>query len=395
MTLNELAKEIGIEKYDALPSGMFRYYPIPEEHKSELCSMEMIERLQKNFDLFGKYYDTVRECWLATEANENVKTYLDVAGLFTKYGSYPEISRIKSLHPDGTPLTNMFHLFIHLPAVEAAYELYVKRGFPEEEARNYFHCYQGNIAATERSCGYPAISRGYFSWLCHYIKTLLFATGGFNFDLHPYRHATILKNKKSGVIQPVCANLPIHRSGLVLGSAGMEDEEGSFVGEFEETDDAYIAYPAENLRYQNKKVVYPKEEWEILMKAGDDSIGVHIPRGADITPEAFRAALASAKEIVKTRYPDWSPKMFTCGSWLLSGELNELIKPESKILSFAGCFTRFPIKDAGKSALSFIFPGQSKLPIEELPDDTSLMRAIKKHYLDGKFVYMYGGVIEL
>ena len=61
MTLNEIAKQIGVKNYDAIPEGMFHYYPLPEERKKELCSMEMIERLQEKFNFFGEYFDDVKE----------------------------------------------------------------------------------------------------------------------------------------------------------------------------------------------------------------------------------------------------------------------------------------------------------------------------------------------
>ena len=72
-----------------------------------------------------------------------------------------------------------------------------------------------------------------------------------------------------------------------------------------------------------------------------------------------------------------------------------MLKPGSKILSFGECYTRYPRLDAGgKSVFSFVFPKTFKGPYEELPEDTSLMRALKQHYIDGKFVLWYSGVIE-
>jgi hypothetical protein len=64
MVLNDIAKEIGVLKYDLVPEGMHKYYPVPEERKAQLCSAVLIDHLQEKFDFFGEFYQAVRDAWL-------------------------------------------------------------------------------------------------------------------------------------------------------------------------------------------------------------------------------------------------------------------------------------------------------------------------------------------
>ena len=61
MTFLELTKALGVDNHSDLPDG---YYPVPDNRKGELCTKEMIESLQEKYDLFGEYYEAVREGFL-------------------------------------------------------------------------------------------------------------------------------------------------------------------------------------------------------------------------------------------------------------------------------------------------------------------------------------------
>ncbi|MBR2615416.1 MAG: hypothetical protein IKC69_01925 [Clostridia bacterium] len=399
MTLNEIAKEIGVVKYDTIPEGMFAYYPVPEDRKGELCSLEMIERLQERFEFFGDYFEAAKERWAAVEKDELRKTWIDVASLYMIDNEYEKITKIPVPEPD-RDVPNMagdlLQLFIHVPSIEAAYDTYIKRGFDHEFALSVVQRFRGNIRHTsENIMGRPTMIGMYFRWCCLYTKARLFVTGGFNFEVHRFSLAYIIRNKKTGEILPLSKNDKMHRSGLVLGSAGATDEEGAYEVTFEETEDAYIGHPARNSYFTKEKEVFPKSEWEMVMKPGDNSCGIHIPKNADVTPASFRKALDSAREFLKKGYSDCDPKMFTCASWLLSPQLEEVLKPTSNILAFGREFIRYPRKGNGKAPFSFVFPQSFRGPLEELPEDTSLQRALKAKYIAGEAIIDFAGVIEL
>ncbi len=393
----DIANTIGIQNADSICEKITAYYPVKESRTAELCSVELIERLQSRFDFFGEYFELVRKCWIEIEKDELRKTYIDVTSLFMKDNSFDELCNIKTVNPDSSFVNDFFNLFIFLPSVEQAYEMYVKRGFSDAEAREYLRSFQKNLSSAHKgSLGRPAMTASKFNWLCFYIKAVIFKAGGFNFDLHTFSDAYVIKNKNSDKIAVLCANKSVHKSGYILGSCGKTDEEDYFLGSFEETDNEFIGYSAINGLYSKNKTVYSKKDWEIIMGVGDTCMGIHIPKNCDIGKDSFIEALKQAKKIVKERYSDYNPKMFTCTSWLLSVELEQMLKPNSNILNFGSFFSRYPFRDStGNNAFNFIFGGKFNGNAEQLPEDTSLMKAYKKHLLNGNYIHMFGGVIEL
>ena len=186
-----------------------------------------------------------------------------------------------------------------------------------------------------------------------------------------------------------------HRSGLVLGSAGCEDEEGAFTVEFSETDTAFHGHPVtENCRVAPKAEEFPKALWEKVLGPGDSVVSVHIPRNADISPETTRSDLLEGMELVQKCYPDYAPKAFFCSSWLLDPNLEDILGKDSRIVKFGATFNRYPIKSNGRHIYGFVFDANLKGP-EEMPENTRLERGLKQLYLSGGYNHAYAGMYLL
>lgn len=396
MTLNEIAKEIGVVKYDAIHEDMLALYPLPEDKKEKACSMALIERLQERFNLFGQYFEAVKEAWLELEKDPLRKSYADAAGVFMPDHTYGECTKVPVPEPDGTKAGDLIQLFILLPSVEAAYEKYLERGFSPEEAKNLILSIYHDLNHTSQNVlGRPGYIAIYFRWDCLYLKAKIFTFGGLNYEFHKFKLAYILKNKKTGALLPLSAEQTLYKNGQIFGSAGASDEAGAIAATFEETEDAYVGFAAEtNSVYNAEKKAFPKSEWELILQPGDQVIGIHIPKKTDLSPEAVTKSLAGAQEIAKKRFSDWQPKMFTCTSWMISPELHAVMKEGSRVLAFGDRYTRYPAKSNGKSVFTFVFPQSFKGTYEELPEDTSLMRELKKLYIAGDCIRNYSGVIE-
>lgn len=76
---------------------------------------------------------------------------------------------------------------------------------------------------------------------------------------------------------------------------------------------------------------------------------------------------------------------------MMAPELDTILKPDSRILSFSSKYLRYPIPTQGEDVLNFVFLLKYKT-YEDLAEDTSLQRALKKRYLHGQYLYEYGGV---
>ena len=327
MNLNEIAKKIGIEKYDAIPEEMLPYYPIPQERKGELCSLEMIDRLQERFNVFKEYYSIVKEYWQALERDTLRKAYVDAASLFMKDSSYGKCTKIPVPAPNGTPEGDLLQLFIHIPSLEAAYDKYRSRGFSHEETLSHLDCFYDDVAHTHKNVvGRPALVDIYFRWLCLYTKALIFYHRGLNYQLATNKAVYALKHKETREIRLLSKEgQKLHRSGHLLGTVDFEDEEGAVETTFEETEDAYIGFPVKDLLFSTQKESFAKSEWEMVFKPKDNIVAIHIPKKTDLSEENITHSLEEAKEIVSQRYPDFKPHFFTCNSWLLSPDLKKIM----------------------------------------------------------------------
>ncbi len=394
MTLREVADALGIETY---PEGMEQYYPIPEERKEELCSLELIQRLQDRFDLFGKYLDQVKEGFLDLLERDHVRLeWLNASSLYLKDCTLKEARKL--VHPDGgeTPASRWMPLLVHLPSIENTYDELVRRGFPPEHAIVTLEGYKINIEVVEQHMtGWAGINNAYSAWLYLYTKAQIFYHAGLNFEVRtaPSYFPYIIQNKTTGELVPLMIKEPIHRSGIQLGSVLAKDEEGSFIPTFEETEDAYIGHPARDYRVQKEKEVFPKSEWELVLQNGDAIVSLHIPRQTDFSPEAISKSLEEGFALAQKCYPEFHFKAFYCCSWLLSPVLNQVLGEKAKISSFSSRFHRYPQKSGGKSVFGYVFPKKASKCYDTLPENTTLQRELKKWFQDGKYVYDTAGVI--
>ena len=395
MNLMDLAKEIGAERCQKMPPEMLSYYPIPQERKRELCSLEMIDRLQARFNIFKEYYPIVREYWQALEQDPLRKAYVDAASLFMRDSAFNQCTAIPVPAPDGTPAGDLLQLFIHVPSVEDAYEHYRARGFSHEETLSFLDSYYQNVSDTRKNLvGRPALVYDYFRWLCNYTKARIFSCHGLKFAMRRNKQIYVLKNKNNGELRILATPQRLHKSGRILGSAGYREEEGAVDATFEETEDAYLGFAVKSHLFSTNKERFSKEDWELVLDMRDDCIGVHIPTGADLSPEEVALAFKGAKEMVARHFPERKARFFTCTSWIISPDLEKVLKPGSRILSFGECFLRYPVLCNGKGLLPCVFPVDFEKDLDELPENTSLQRAVKKLYGEGESILNYGGIIE-
>ena len=88
-------------------------------------------------------------------------------------------------------------------------------------------------------------------------------------------------------------------------------------------------------------------------------------------------------------------KAFKCESWLMDPQLAKILGEDSNITKFVNRFIPACGRSAGRGVFSFVFlqPKPAEAVIENLPEDTSLQRKLKEHYLNGGCIYEMHGFI--
>lgn len=395
MTLSQLAESLAI---DINAEALGAYCPVPQNRRGELCSMALIERLQEHLDLFGDCYEDVKAGFADLENDPARREYMHVLSLYLKDCTADEAKAIVCPPYSGTAASAMMPLLVHLPSIEGLYDDMRRRGFTHDEAKTSLSIYR--IYMREEKLhrgGYVGISPAISGWMTLFTKGQIFYPGyaGLNFQLHNIAHNDpyFLRNRHTGEVIAVCGEWQtFHRSGLVLGSAGAEDEQGAFTALFEETADAYIGNPVRNYRTLRERERFPKADWEPALKPLDRVLGTHIFWDADLSPELIDRALSEAKRMGEQYFPECGFKGIYCSSWMMNPLIGEALGKQSKIDGFASRFMRYHKKSAANTYRSFVFPGHYA-STEDLPENSRLQRAFKKRLSEGGYIYETPGVI--
>ncbi len=134
-------------------------------------------------------------------------------------------------------------------------------------------------------------------------------------------------------------------------------------------------------------------EFEVEKWKGENVLSVHIPSDASITGENCAASYDLSKEFFKKYYPEFTYRYYICDSWMLSPGLKDVLPAGSRILNFQKDYTIVEWDKEEPSYLKWVYKN-SDLPIEELPEDTSLQRNIKKYVKEGGKIGVALGYIE-
>ncbi|MBE6597462.1 MAG: hypothetical protein E7641_07310 [Ruminococcaceae bacterium] len=238
-----------------------------------------------------------------------------------------------------------------------------------------------------------------WNWYQLAIDAKLFYTGRLEIEVGSKftSKATVFENGKGDIVTLTTGkDIVFHRDGYVLGSRNYDDPEGSWTAEITETDDAWCGYAYDDYgRAVREKVTLKKSEWHKLIEPGDSMVALHIPPGGGMTDESVTAAFAEAKEFMAAYYPDMPYKGFVCGSWLIDKQLIDLLGEDKNISKFCKRFIRVGMKSGAMGVMFFVFmrAHSSDISFEELPENTTLEKVLKRHYLDGKAIYEVYGYI--
>ncbi len=390
--LRQIVDRIGLGEY---PEELEKYYAADSGNTAPACDLALIDRLQEKYDLFGEYYDLVVQSAKEINADPDMNTWVRVAAQFHKENDKAIVCKLPVPNVSENVATNFMMLHIMMPMIPESFQKMEARGFNWEELEDARRAYKSGISVVRRQTGTPAMNKTYFSWLNLYCRALIFKISGFWFEVRQFpAQALWIRNRTSGQIVPLM-KAAFHRDGtMILGSKNYEDTDGSFVTEYSEDEENFYGWGCIDNVTDREKKAYSKAQWACIARPGDYCLGMHIPTKADISTESTMKACADAIKLVHERFPEYGVgNAVFCASWLLNPRLKEIQGPQSRITQFEECFVKYPNKDiSGGAVFSFIFV-RKPANLEDLEENTSLQRKVKKMYLDGDCIHTYSGAI--
>ena len=346
-----------------------------------------IDALDSEYSVVGECKVSLKECLAHIRKDEALWKYTCAAAAYLPEASHPDGFELILPKVDTEYPLCYYSALLLVMALPKAIKNYLNRGFTKEEAINIYSAIKSRINSSKSGLN----AQGY-NWLRHYTSSVIFKTSMFSVTPRRLRYPVILLKNNLGEYKIMMTRGKIHRSGKIFGSAGYTDEDGSFDAEFSEDENFYTGHEVIDAKVSKNATALRKSEWRAVVKEGDGFAGIHIPRGADLTCEKMEKSFKEALEIAKERYPDYNIKAVHCSTWLLEPRLCDILGPNSKITGFNQKFLKYPIKSNGKELFGFAFPSGIQ-SYEELPEDTSLQRKLKKIYLDGEFIHAHAGFV--
>lgn len=393
MTFSQIAASLGIEKY---PEEMDRIYRQVQAGAPPLFDEALIHRYHRELNLFGEHYEAVLAGYQDLLTKPEAYLYAQVIAYFLQNGTYAQAQTIPLPEPDGSPALDMLPLLAEMTMVDHGIDAMQTRGVSRELAtERLVQTFRGDIAVNVRRHGRPGLDRLYFLWITNYIYAMIFHCDGFLFNISTLgKGVYVLRNKKDGAAVVLLHERQIHRCGKILGSAGLEEEEGSFFSTVTEKAEGWFGYPAdpEGLIHDHRRF-FSREDWELAVKSGDSCLNIHLPAGVGLEKEATREAIRKAFRYAEEFYSDYAVKALHCVSWLLNPELKEILGPNSNILAFGELFHLHPVKCPGISVFNFVFRTSVNPDPATLPEDNRLQRWLKAKYLAGGYHHNFGGFI--
>ena len=403
MTLEKLLDAL---KIDAHPKYWDEIYPEAAlEYAAEGCvsvQTGFLDALDAELRAFPHHRDAVYRAAAAIRENDALARYtvLLAHALRRVRAFFAEFSALRLPEPpegeDPLPYEMTGFFALCASAWDEARALR-KRNVPEDVIRATVQGFDISVGIFARRHGREGFDTGRMNWCTNFLPPSNTLTiGRFNFAPGKFDYPAVVLRNTAGEYRILMHGTRIHRSGLLLGSPGAQDEEGAFDADFVETDEYFEGYcpaptvPGKPAAVQKTRVRLEKPGWQAVLRPGDGYLVTHIPEAEDFSHEYQLASYRRAREIYAACYPDLGIRALHCRSWLLAPQLQGFLSPTSNLVQFQRDHLLYPCPCNGQGVFSHLFL-QPARRYEDLPERTSLERGVKAIYLAGGVLYETAG----
>ena len=264
-------------------------------------------------------------------------------------------------------------LFCLLPSIRPTSRFLKGKGVPQDIIAKTLSQYETCVFIYSERYNRLGLNKRYFDWLQHYVDCEILDIDRLRFEMKRLNDpVSLVEDRRTGtrfLLYHDLGSIPHHES-----KCGIEGRAISADGQI-----------------SSETELYPEDGYRVLIRPGDRCLGVHIPEEGDFSESACEESYERAISVFTSCFPEFDFKGFCCESWMMAPQLKQYLKPESNILSFSGKFLKYPLPSENEDVLNFVFLLKFT-SYDDLPEDTSLQRNLKKLYQSGGKLYDYGGL---
>ena len=402
LTLDELMHSVNSQRW---PKRWEEFYDrVMDEYEKNGCPFadpNYYSALNDKYDMFPNFLEDYKAAAKAVSEDDALCRVLMLIceSVKDRKNIAQDIKELELPHSaDGTYQIkyDMLTALVMASAAEYQHSLYAARNLPDDHIKYGMRHMEGMVR-NYKSRNNGRTGAMSWEWYQLSIDARLYRIGRLEIEIFAKftPNATVFESE-NGEIIALANNVTLHKSGYMLGCASYKDEESSFRAEIEENELSYIGYPyIRRGVVGNDKIKLPKSSWKKIIEPGDPVVSLHIPAGSGFNDEAINKCFADSKEFLAKYFPDFDYKAFVCSSWLMDDMLIDLLGEEKNISKFCGRFLKIGQRSAGRAVFSFVFlqPDVNNVDYSTLPENTTLEKLLKKHYIDGNAIYECYGYI--
>ncbi len=392
--MKELQKRLGIsyipprwnEFYDEVKQSF-------EERSRELLDRAKIAAVIDECKVMVKQRERILSSAAAIEKNEDLRLFLCLIEKSMEKAKNDELWEFPTKDEAGYDLLPLFAL---IPTIPQSIAKMRALGFDEDTITKTVAEYDDSLTEYMMHNGDIGFDVRLYNWMLRVKEARLFRAGRLNFEIiEEFEDDIRVFSDKDGNAVILSDGAKVSPDGRIAGSAGCGS--GGFSTEIEETEEEYIGHPVSiSGLIESEKITLSKKLWSVVLKKGDPVVGVHIPSFGEFSDELCEESFRLGRETLGKLFPDFDYKAFTCESWLLDPRLSELLRDGSSIVAFQKRFMPYARKSDAETVFDYVFMlpfGRVGVDYTSLAEKTTLQRKVKELYLDGGYIYEFGGII--
>ncbi len=395
--LTDLLAELGLAACPPRWQELFAPAMQAAEINSYLVDESWLKDLIHEYNILAQVWPQISQAAAEIAQNKALLAYLLLlqAALADRQAFWQEKELIQLPRPDGQAESLGYDLLVFFlvpPTIAGSWAAWSDQAIPHKIRWASLQSYEQSLLLHRRREGKWGYSLGDLSWNLGFADGLTLRIGRLNMQKgqHFAGHIKVYADG-SGRLVTLAHGLRLHQSGFALGSPGLTDETGSWLPLVEEDSSTIRGYPVlPDGRAGQTTISLARDQWQLVLEKGDPVINVHIPPDEPLSPALCAESYRQTIELYRTCFPDFKAKAFSCHSWLMDPQLALLLPESANIVRFMRQYTIFPAVSNGQAVFRFVFE-KDQPDLRQLPESTSLERALKQHYLAGRYIYQPGG----
>lgn len=285
-------------------------------------------------------------------------------------------------------LNRVFSLYIYEQGLDDLVKFYSDRKIPDNilyDVMNDINIWVDNYYVQHGKYGFDEDI-----WLVNHIHGDIFGLGRLQFAFGKYQSHTEVYKYDEDILVVAVKDTPINESGEYA------DQDNVFIkAKYEKLDGDILSAHLVNTETGIIDLTPSNidlSKYKLLLKPGDDILGVHIPASGKMDYDECLKSFDLARVFFPKHFPEFNFKAFTCDSWLLSNEIKGIVSENSNIYKFSSLFTKYISKGTHPFIYKWIF-GFDCEDVAKMQPTSSMAKKVQQLVLSGGDIYSRGGFI--